>query len=271
MNNQLKDIEARIQTLIEVHLINYLPAFPPQGKMVKVLADALRASLSTQHLNHPHKTISSGFLLAVHPSRLEEWQKRTPLMESLTEVIQEVSSELGLHFSGTPSLSLTINPSLDVDGFEIYMNQPDRIAQTQNMQTNEKEITIKVAFLIIGGTNVYNLCQTVTNIGRQLDNQIVLDDPRVSRYHAQIRYARNHFIIFDLNSTGGTFINGQRATQSVLYPGDVISLAGLTMVFGQDTPPLSASIEETAPLTPASSERATISLNKPTLKNKNIK
>ncbi len=39
-----------------------------------------------------------------------------------------------------------------------------------------------------------------------------------------------------LESSGGTFINGQRIHQSILYPGDVISLAGVNLIFGQDLP-----------------------------------
>jgi pSer/pThr/pTyr-binding forkhead associated (FHA) protein len=69
-----------------------------------------------------------------------------------------------------------------------------------------------------------------------LDNHIVLDDPRVSRNHAQLRIIKDQFTLFDLNSSGGTFVNGQRTNQSVLHPGDVISLAGVSLIFGQDLP-----------------------------------
>jgi pSer/pThr/pTyr-binding forkhead associated (FHA) protein len=92
------------------------------------------------------------------------------------------------------------------------------------------------AFLIVGGTQTVPLSRSVVNIGRRLDNHVVLDDPRVSRVHAQLRVVKDHFVIFDLNSSGGTFVNGHRTNQSVLHPGDVISLAGVTLIFGQDLP-----------------------------------
>jgi pSer/pThr/pTyr-binding forkhead associated (FHA) protein len=78
------------------------------------------------------------------------------------------------------------------------------------------------AFLIVEGVKVFPLTTSVINIGRRLDNQLVIDDPRVSRNHAQLRSIKGRFVVFDLNSTGGTFVNGQRTSQSVLYPGDVI-------------------------------------------------
>ena len=39
-----------------------------------------------------------------------------------------------------------------------------------------------------------------------------------------------------MNSTGGTFVNGQPISQSVLYPGDAVSLAGVVFIFSQEMP-----------------------------------
>jgi hypothetical protein len=99
----------------------------------------------------------------------------------------------------------------------------------------EKAVT-GYAYLVLHGTRIIPLNQTLIKIGRQLDNHIILEDPRVSRIHAQLRMVNDRFVIIDMNSTGGTFINGQRTTQSVLYPGDVISLAGVKFIFSQELP-----------------------------------
>jgi hypothetical protein len=92
----------------------------------------------------------------------------------------------------------------------------------------------KNAYLVLQGTRVIPLNQPLIKIGRQMDNNIILEDPRVSRSHAQIRLVNDHFMIFDMNSTGGTFVNGRPTSQSVLYPGDVISLAGVVFIFSQE-------------------------------------
>ena len=94
----------------------------------------------------------------------------------------------------------------------------------------------KNAYLVLQGTRVIPLTQPMIKIGRQLDNHVILEDPRVSRSHAQLKLINDHFVIFDLNSTGGTFINGQRTSQSVLYPGDIISLAGVKFIYSQELP-----------------------------------
>jgi pSer/pThr/pTyr-binding forkhead associated (FHA) protein len=91
------------------------------------------------------------------------------------------------------------------------------------------------AFLIMEGTKAIPLNQSTVTIGRSHENAIVLDDPRVSRKHLEIRVIREHFVLFDLNSSGGTFVNGQRVNQGILYSGDLISLAGVNLVFMQDS------------------------------------
>ncbi|MBP8857500.1 MAG: FHA domain-containing protein, partial [Anaerolineaceae bacterium] len=73
----------------------------------------------------------------------------------------------------------------------------------------------------------------VINIGRREDNHLVIEDLRISRTHAQLRARMGKYVIFDLGSTGGTFVNGQRVTQAILAPGDVISLAGLTLIYSE--------------------------------------
>ena len=104
------------------------------------------------------------------------------------------------------------------------------------------------AFVIIDGIRVVPLNQTIVNIGRRIENTLVVDDPRVSRTHAQLRAINGRYIIFDLNSTGGTLVNGKRVNQSVLYPGDVISLAGAELIYGQKNPPPRPDLKETLPL-----------------------
>ena len=267
MNIQLNEIEKRIQDLIEARLLKFLPQPVSRDWIAQRLADALKANSSTQKLNPPEITFPTEFILVVHPSNLELWQKEPDLLEGLTTVIHTVATEMGLTLKSAPSMTIASDPSLAIDDLIVRTSKLESVAETQNMTTSGEETPVRAGFLIIGGTNVFTLDQAVINLGRRLDNHLVIDDPRISRYHAQIRYVRNHFTIFDLNSTGGTFVNGQRITQSILYPGDVISLAGLPIVFGQDSPPSSIAKGDTAPFTPASSERATITFNRPQPKN----
>ena len=65
----------------------------------------------------------------------------------------------------------------------------------------------------------------VLTIGREASNAIAINDAEVSRKHAQLVFQGGKYIITDLGSTNGTFVNGQRLTgQHVLQPGEIISL-----------------------------------------------
>lgn len=58
-------------------------------------------------------------------------------------------------------------------------------------------------------------------VGRKTDNDIHIDNIAVSGRHAEVVRLIDQYYIQDLNSTNGTFINGQRITKRVLMDGDV--------------------------------------------------
>lgn len=65
----------------------------------------------------------------------------------------------------------------------------------------------------------------VLTIGREATNAVAINDAEVSRKHAQLVFQGGKYIITDLGSTNGTFVNGQRLTgQHVLQPGEIVSL-----------------------------------------------
>lgn len=72
------------------------------------------------------------------------------------------------------------------------------------------------------------LSKPETSIGRWEDNDIVIDDRWISRYHARIRRERDQYFLEDLGSKNGTIVNGQRIVQPVaLSDGDEIQLTPL--------------------------------------------
>jgi len=62
----------------------------------------------------------------------------------------------------------------------------------------------------------------------------VIESPNVSRSHARVRYIDGDFEILDLNSTGGVAVNGEKVKSSKLNQGDVITLANVHLVFGEE-------------------------------------
>jgi len=72
---------------------------------------------------------------------------------------------------------------------------------------------------------VYDLGDEITNIGRDITNDIVINDREVSRHHLRMMRGSDGFTIEDLGSTNGTFVNGKRLTGATpLKNGDMIGL-----------------------------------------------
>src|SRR6266550_183102 len=68
----------------------------------------------------------------------------------------------------------------------------------------------------------------VLRIGRAPDNDIVVFDLSVSRYHAELRRTANAYQIVDLDSHNGTFVNGQQVGSAPLTEGDIVGIGPST-------------------------------------------
>jgi DNA-binding response OmpR family regulator len=88
----------------------------------------------------------------------------------------------------------------------------------------------------------WGLEKPVTSIGRWEDNDVVIPDRWVSRYHAQVRREGTWYVLVDLDSKNGLFVNGTRVVQPLpLENGDRIQLSprySLTFVDSEATAPL---------------------------------
>lgn len=77
----------------------------------------------------------------------------------------------------------------------------------------------------------YTLSSTATSIGRDPTNEIVLADPSVSLRHAEIVQNDNEFVLNDLGSSNGTFVNSDRVTHQSLQDDDQIVVGGTILLF----------------------------------------
>ncbi len=104
------------------------------------------------------------------------------------------------------------------------------------------------AYLLIDSQRVVHLHKSVTNIGRQHDNDVIVDDPYVSRHHLQIRQRGLEFILFDVREQSGTLINGVLVKEHRLQSGDVVQVGKTVMVFMVDHANDDDPLNQTQPL-----------------------
>ena len=88
----------------------------------------------------------------------------------------------------------------------------------------------------------WSLARKVTTIGRWDDNEVVIPDRWVSRHHAEIHHQGTRYVIHDLDSKNGLYVNGTRISGSIaLEDGDHIQIAPhcqLTFVDSEATAPI---------------------------------
>ena len=77
--------------------------------------------------------------------------------------------------------------------------------------------------------------QNILHIGRDAVNEIVLDAPNISRYHAQIERVGQRYRVRDLRSANGTFVNDQLVDEEAwLSPNDSIKIGSYRFILGAD-------------------------------------
>ena len=238
MKTRLDLIESRLQALIEG-----LAPFSKgdvQSRLAHQLVEAMHDELSAAEdgrLEAPCR-----YTIFLDPFSLHDWRKGPEQFPRIASGLEQAAQEAGVHFNGQVTFSLVEDIELLPGTTRVVARWEDaalgRTAVfTPGAGSKPRPNPVGNSFLIVEGNKYFTIQEAVTNLGRRPDNHLVIDDPRVSRVHAQIRLNRGQFILFDLNSTGGTMVNGQRIRQHVLQPGDVISLSGVAIIYGEETPP----------------------------------
>jgi FOG: FHA domain len=103
------------------------------------------------------------------------------------------------------------------------------------MQPNGLSSYQSGVFLIVN-KQIIPLTKPVITLGRQLENDIVFHEDFLSRFHAEIVYENEKYVLYDKDSTSGTFVNGKKIDRCVLNSGDLISLANIYIMFVNNNP-----------------------------------
>jgi hypothetical protein len=77
----------------------------------------------------------------------------------------------------------------------------------------------------------FDLGGALISIGRASDNDVIVDDPQVSRHHCQLKLQHGAYGFADLGSRNGSFVNGEPVTEVALGPGDVIRIGSTEIEF----------------------------------------
>jgi hypothetical protein len=240
MRSKLDYIESRLQSLVE-NRFTWLPWRNQQPRLARQITSAFRARLFDPAGDD--QLLPNIIEFKMHPENVSAWKSHPDWMNWLNQALLDTVQESGSKFAAPPVIHLLEDPSLGLGELEIqaeYERSGSGSTAALHLSDDGDGASLVQApvnaFLIVNGSEYIPLAQSVTNLGRMNSNHIVLEDLRVSRSHAQIRSVRGRWVLFDLNSTGGTFVNGLRISQYTLSPGDVISLAGVQVIYAEENP-----------------------------------
>ncbi len=103
-----------------------------------------------------------------------------------------------------------------------------------SLDTLNGEGSSRPCLVVIQGEDigkVYEFNRDEIDIGRSSENCIPLNEGKVSRQHAVIRRTGDGYLLDDLGSTNGTFVNGHRVNEVQLVDGDLLSIGRTTLKF----------------------------------------
>jgi FHA domain len=87
-----------------------------------------------------------------------------------------------------------------------------------------------------------------TTVGRVSDNMFEIPEASVSSHHAEIHLRGSDVLIKDLGSTNGTFVNGEKVSEAVLKPGQILRLGMVEMRLETADPGAAAAATKKAPM-----------------------
>jgi len=214
------------------------------------VASALARVMEDEHFtaDNGERFAPNVYWVYLNPADYEALRETRPnLPDDLARSLIELASRGGLRLTDQPAVEIHADERIprrqvSVAGQYVAQNTAP-ISQTAEINVSQMAAlrqagnTSQVhSFLILEGRRHVPLVNPVVTLGRALDNDVVLDDPRVSRHHAQLRVRQGRYVLYDTGSSGGTFVNQLPVSEMMLNAGDVIALAGAQIIFGEDTP-----------------------------------
>ncbi len=160
------------------------------------------------------------------------------LADELSENARQIMVQMGLRLDMPPRVFLRGVQELSPRQISVIARwiPPDLPMSSTTAQAAHPVALPRRPFVIVDGRRQIALTRELVRIGRSRENDIVVDDRRVSRHHLELRWQTNlvKFLAVDLGSTGGTKLNGYPIQQCTLEAGDVLSLGGVEIIYGEE-------------------------------------
>ena len=230
----LKDFEHKLESLFE-------------GFFAKSFRSGLHpleiAKKLVRHMEE-HKVVSisrvygpNSYTVYVSPRDREKLGSfEAGLKLELQEFLKNKAKEERLTILGPPEIEIVGRKGLALGDIKIEskMITPPELPEDEEA-LSEKAGEVRASLVSLAEPRkTFSLEKETATIGRLESNDIVVEDPQVSRVHAEIRRRQNHFVIVDLGSTNGTFVGKKRVDTEKLNHKDVLTFGETEFEFRKE-------------------------------------
>ncbi|MBA3300241.1 MAG: DUF3662 domain-containing protein [Thermoleophilaceae bacterium] len=246
----LRNLESKIEGLVEG---SFSRAFKSKvqpveiaRKLAKEMEEAKTVSVSRVYVPNDYVV----FLSSIDRDQFASYE--TGLQKELSDYLLEHARKEGLAVVTRPGVSFKTDERLSVGEFgiqarllEVPEEEDDGAPQAGDfghtmVYSTDREARKLVApgrvsrSLLVGDGKRTVLSGSRVVLGRSRDCDIVVEDPNVSRQHAELRKVEETWSVHDLGSTNGIKVNGHRVPETSLEHGDEISIGLVRLTFEQE-------------------------------------
>ncbi len=182
------------------------------------------------------------FLVRLSPSDNERLSGIAgSLAAEMESLVITYANQRGYHLITRPKVDFEPDSSLREGEFTVrtsldepVKSEPPTERMAMGQQPPPAEGRLGMLTMLEGGNAGLscNLEGTRTRLGRAEENDLVLPDPRASRFHAEIERTPSGYVLRDLGSTNGTLVRGRKVFERLLEDGDTLVVGGTEMRFG---------------------------------------
>lgn len=164
--------------------------------------------------------VANHFTVNLSQQDADEFAQVTDTMQrELADLARDHAREEGYTFMGPVEILFHVDPSMRIGAFSV------------EARLREGDGGAGAGAIVLPSGERFVLGDTIVTIGRLPESVLVLEDPNVSRQHAEIRPSGNGFVLADLGSTNGSKVNGIKVSERVLEDGDELTFGATSFRF----------------------------------------
>lgn len=221
-------------------------------RLFREMRDRRRVSISRVY-------VPNEYIIYLHPEDYQNVSYLAPFLAGeLQEYLLQKAREKNFTLVASPKVEIRESPEVPVGEMrvEASFGHPEGTGGATAARPGERELEdtleyrpdrsalpvpapkeLRARLVVTEGPvkgKVFELLPRTAVVGRRETCDLVIDDPSVSRRHAQLEYREGSFILRDLGSTNGVYVNGVRVQTKVLASGDIIKLGTTLCTFEVD-------------------------------------